>query len=227
MQIEEQSLGEIARNTPGATHVFRQLGIDFCCGGGRSLREEAELKDIKIEEVVSSLYALTSNSEEKNWSKVTKNELIEHILEHYHARYRMQLPELIYLAQKVERVHATHAQAPLGLASHLTDVFQKLEDHIQKEEALFRKLTLEQNHVLTTISMMKIEHVQYDEALKKMMALAHQLVLPDGACNTWRALYLNLGELRNDLMEHIHLENNILFEMELPAPASECCGGCG
>ncbi len=226
MQMEDQSLGEIARNTPGATRLFRQFGMDFCCGGERSLGEEAKLKGIKLEEVKSSLHSLISNPEDKNWAKSTSNELIAHILGYYHARYRMQLPELIRLAQKVERVHAQHEKAPLGLADHLADIFQELEDHMQKEEELFQKLNLEQDHVLTKISVMKREHLEYGEALKKIIALAHQLVLPEGACNTWRALYLNLGEWRDDLMEHIHLENNILFKMSI-ASQSTCCGSCG
>lgn len=69
------------------------------------------------------------------------------------------------------------------------------------------------------ISVMETEHVQHGEALEKMMELAHQLALPEEACNSWRALYLGLGELRDDLMEHIHLENNILFKQSSASPA--------
>ena len=30
-------------------------------------------------------------------------------------------------------------------------------------------------------------------------------------CNTWRALYSGIQEFADDLMMHIHRENNILF----------------
>jgi regulator of cell morphogenesis and NO signaling len=73
---------------------------------------------------------------------------------------------------------------------------------------------------------MESEHVLHGEALEKMLMLAHQLQLPDGACNSWRALYLGVGELRDDLMEHIHLENNILFKQQASSPPGVCCGHC-
>lgn len=222
MPLEEQSLGEIARNLPGATRLFRQFGMDFCCGGERSLREEAGRKGVKLEEILSSLNAFAnSNSKDKNWTKATTKELIAHILERFHLRHREQLPELIRLAEKVERVHAAHAKAPLGLAAHLAAMLQELEGHMVKEEKiLFPMLMRGQGHLAGgPISVMEAEHVQHGEALEKMMELAHRLALPEEACNSWRALYLGLGELRDDLMEHIHLENNILFKQSSASPA--------
>lgn len=230
MPLEEQSLGEIARNLPGATRLFRRFGMDFCCGGARSLREEANRKGVKLEDVISSLKTLEKGkSQDKDWGKASTKELIAHILERYHVRHREQLPELIRLAEKVERVHAGHAEAPLGLAAHLAWMLQELEDHMVKEERiLFPMLMRGQGSMAGgPISVMEAEHVQHGEALEKMMELAHQLELPEEACNSWRALYLGLGELRDDLMEHIHLENNILFrQSDSPAP-SMCCGHCG
>jgi len=66
---------------------------------------------------------------------------------------------------------------------------------------------------------MRNEHDQHGEALQRLEALTNDITLPRGACNTWRALYVGLAALREDLMEHIHLENNILFEGLNPAPA--------
>jgi len=42
-------------------------------------------------------------------------------------------------------------------------------------------------------------------------SLTRHYNLPDGACNTWQALYKGLQTFRRDLMDHIHLENNVLF----------------
>lgn len=110
MSLAEQTLGEIACNILGATRLFRQYQMDFCCGGARVLREEAKHKGVNLE---------------------------------------------------------------------------------------------------------------------KMLALTHQLRLPEGACNSWRALYLGASELRDDIMEHIHLENNILFKQQAISSPSVCCGHCG
>jgi regulator of cell morphogenesis and NO signaling len=44
-----------------------------------------------------------------------------------------------------------------------------------------------------------------------MRELATGYVPPPEACATWRALYAGLEKLEAELMEHIHLENNVLF----------------
>lgn len=229
MPLEEQSLGEIARNLPGATRLFRRFDMDFCCGGERSLREEAMRKGARLAEVVSALEALKNDgSQENDWNKVTAKELIAHILRRFHLRHREQLPELIRLAEKVERVHADHPNVPKGLAVHLAIMHLELEDHMKKEEqVLFPMLMRGQGRMAGgPIACMEREHVQHDEALEKMLMLAHRLELPQDACNSWRALYLGLGELRDDLMEHIHLENNILFRQPSENPPEVCCGHC-
>lgn len=229
MSFAQQPLGEIAGNLPGATRLFRQYQMDFCCGGQRSLREEALRVGADLKEVVSALQRLeTGTTREKNWKKASTKELIAHILERYHLRHREQLPELIHLAEKVERVHAEHKQVPMGLAEHLRDMLQELEGHMQKEERiLFPMLMRGQGQMAGgPITVMESEHIQHGEALEKMLTLAHRLELPDDACNSWRALYLGLGELRDDLMEHIHLENNILFKQSESAE-NLCCGHCG
>ncbi|MNO01146.1 Iron-sulfur cluster repair protein YtfE [compost metagenome] len=59
--------------------------------------------------------------------------------------------------------------------------------------------------------MLRLEHDQHGEALETLLALTHNITPPADACNTWRALYRSLAEFRDDLMQHIHLENNVLF----------------
>ena len=45
------------------------------------------------------------------------------------------------------------------------------------------------------------------------------------------ALYAGVNQLQDDLVQHIHLENNLLFtQFEAVAPArspAPCCGSCG
>ncbi len=228
MSFSKQSLGEIACNIPGATKVFHQFRMDFCCGGKRSLEEEALRRQVSLPEVLEALEQLRlKNSMEKDWTKAPTKELVDHIVERFHARHREQLPELIRLAEKVERVHAGHPDVPAGLAAHLAQMLSELENHMQKEERiLFPMLVRGQGSMAGgPISVMESEHVMHGEELEKMLELTHQLELPDGACNTWRALYLGLSELRDDLMEHIHLENNILFKQSGSAGGG-CGGGC-
>ena len=61
------------------------------------------------------------------------------------------------------------------------------------------------------ISMMRAEHVDHGTMLERLEALTNDATPPYGACTTWRALYAGVAKFRDDLINHIHLENNILF----------------
>lgn len=228
-QFLDRSLGDLARSIPGATAVFHQHDLDFCCGGKKTLRDALAPLALDPEIVTLALTQLLDQpgAIERDWRDATAPELIAHLLERYHARHRQQLPELIRLSRRVETVHGDRPECPHGLASHLETMLQELESHMQKEEQILFPLL--QKGVppqgLPPVAMMRFEHDQHGEALARMVALAHGLVHPRGACNTWRALMAGLVTLKQDLMQHIHLENNVLFEglnQAAEAPASAC-----
>lgn len=214
MTIIEQSLGEIARNIPGATAIFHKYQLDFCCGGNKSLRDATAGRSLNSDALVAELMAMQSRqSAEQDLAVLPNLELIEHILTRYHDIHRQQLPELIRLAQRVELVHGNKSDCPRGLADHLETMQQELEKHMQKEEQiLFPMISRGMTHVaVQPILMMRGEHDDHGAILAVIDRITHNITLPQGACNTWRALYLGLETFKTDLMDHIHLENNILF----------------
>jgi len=224
MTLLDQSLGALARSIPGATQLFHEHKLDFCCGGKHSLREAAAGRGIDAQGIADRLEVMQAETihEELDWRTRSAAELIAHILRRFHDRHREQLPELVRLARRVEEVHGDLTYCPRGLADHLATMQQELESHMQKEEqVLFPVLSRGYTPALQgPVDVMRHEHDQHGEALQVLEALTHDISLPRGACNTWRALYLGLGALRADLVEHIHLENNILFEGLNPAPAA-------
>ena len=158
--------------------------------------------------------------------------LIDHILARYHEVHRQQLPELIRMARRVEAVHRDHPQVPVGLADHLEAMHDELLSHMLKEEqVLFPMLKNGGNpFVGQPIGMMRAEHVDHGEALDKLNALTNDATPPQGACNTWRALYAGIAQLGDDLINHIHLENNVLFpRFEASAAPAQACAtsACG
>lgn len=219
----EQTLGNLACHIPGATRIFRQYKLDFCCGGNTSLRDAANQRALDAETIAQELAALGNhNDAEPNWRDVPPGVLIEHILERYHEHHREQFPELIRLASRVEHVHGSRPECPNGLAEHLWSMQQELESHMLKEEQILfpmlqRGIQVPQTH--GPIAVMRFEHDQHGAALERLAELTNDITPPPHACNTWRALYRGLEELRSDLMQHIHLENNILFT-EAPAAAT-------
>ena len=214
MNHANESLGLLARTIPGATKVFHEYHLDFCCGGKQTLQQAADKAGIDAARIVAQLAALQPQADGAvDWADAPTPALIDHILERFHERHREQLPELIRLARRVESVHGDRPECPLGLADHLENMLQELESHMQKEEmVLFPMLQRGQTDLAAMpIQVMRHEHDHHGGELAKLEALTNGITLPRGACNTWRALYLGLQTLRQDLMEHIHLENNILF----------------
>ena len=152
-----------------------------------------------------------------SWDTVPLNQLIEHLLTRYHAPHREELVRLHAAAQKVERVHAEKTSCPRGLADHLARMTEELEDHMQKEEqVLFPMIHAGQGAMAgMPVHVLEADHRDHALNLQRMRTLAHDFVAPEEACGTWRALYLGLAELERDLMQHIHLENNVLFPRAL------------
>ncbi len=209
--LRDQRLGDIARTLAGATAVLRRYRLDFCCGGDVTLRDAALRRDIDVDAVEAELGALDPGAPPA--LPAAAGDLVAHIVTRFHDVHRAELPELITLAAKVERVHREHPAAPLGLADALQRMRDELLQHMQKEEQiLFPMMAANPGARLDPpIQRMRDEHDEHGEALSGLFALTDELALPDDACNTWRALYLGLRKFTDDLTEHIHTENNILF----------------
>jgi len=242
-----QTLGQIAVHVPGATAVFRRLQLDFCCGGQLRLADAVVEKGLDLEMVLAELSSLQRPTELVQ--ETEPGALIDHIIARYHEVHRAQLPELIRMAHRVESVHRAKPDVPAGLGNLLEEIQQELLTHMHKEEAiLFPMMKSGGNPFIgQPIGMMRAEHVQHGNALDQLNALTHNATPPQGACNTWRALYAGIAQLNDDLIHHIHLENNVLFAqfdaaatmpaavatapaaLVAAAPAGSCGGasGCG
>jgi regulator of cell morphogenesis and NO signaling len=139
--------------------------------------------------------------------------LIDHILARFHATHRRDLPGLVALARRVERVHAGSPGTPAGLADLLEEMEAELADHMAKEEQVLFPMMRRGGHpmIAMPIGMMRHEHEGHLAHLGRLAALTHGHAPPDGACGSWRALYAGTRSLADDLVEHMRLENDILL----------------
>lgn len=175
--------------------------------------------------------AATPTDDARDWRTATALEMIAHLRSRHHVPLRRLLPELVRLAQRVETVHAARTDCPHGLAAHLQGMHKALESHLQKEErVLFPQLQVSPaTQLATLIAQMRRDHAEQVQALQDLAALTQDLTMPAQACNSWQQLVLGLRQLRQDLMQCIDLENDVLFE-GLNAPMSAGCsaggGGC-
>lgn len=215
MNLLEQSIGKIARDIPGATSVFHKYGLDFCCGGSKALSIMIKNKGIEADLVISDLQKLIDlEKPSSSWNTASSSELVTHIKNRYHDIHRIQLPELIRLSARVEKVHADHPACPIGLTEHLQKMLDELESHMIKEEQNLFPLILvgEFSKSRFIIEKLEDEHENHGQMLEFAEKMTHDISAPEDACNTWNALYLGLRTFKIDLMQHIHLENNVLFD---------------
>lgn len=203
-------LAELATAHASASKIFQRLGLDFCCQGRRSLDVACHEVGLDPADVLREI--VRSGSEARPLTNASKDELIAHVVGHYHRRLREELPQVVAMANKVERVHASKPGCPLGLGAHLSRMEVELLEHMAKEENVLFPLALGDHPRLhAPVHVMEAEHRDHAAHLLRLRELTRNFEPPRGACATWRALYLRLIELERELMEHVHLENHVLF----------------
>lgn len=216
----ESTVASLATEHPLATRVFSRYGIDFCCGGGRPLKEVCEEKGLDVSHVLDEIQRELSSTDkpEQRWDSEPFDKLIQHILETYHRPLDEELPRLESMAAKVLEVHRDKDPERL---TELVDVYgglkAELQDHMAKEEQILFPMILNGQGAMagSPISVMEHEHESAGAALRRLRELTDNYEVPAEACNTWLALWHGLEALEQSLHQHIHLENNILFPRAL------------
>jgi regulator of cell morphogenesis and NO signaling len=213
------TLADLATAHPAASRVFHRLGLDYCCGGRRTLDAACREQGLVPAEVLDAITRETpeSQTDEASWNERPLDELVAFIVNRYHQALRRELPELVALAAKVEDRHAGKAGVPAGLADHLRLVHAAVLEHLEKEERILFPMILagRGGNAAGPVQVMEHEHRDHGANLARIRELAGDFTPPEAACTSWRALYLRLHALEGELMEHIHLENNVLFPRAL------------
>ncbi len=211
------TLAELATTHPAASRVFQRYGLDYCCSGRQPLDDVCNAKGLDPTAIIHAIEAEETSIDLPRWDAAPLPDLVQFIVNRYHAALRTELPALIALAERVETWHAEKAACPRGLHALLNTVHQEVLEHLVKEENVLFPMILAGHGYMTAmpIHVMEAEHEEHGRNLARIRALTANLTPPPDACATWRALYLRLGELETELMDHIHLENNVLFPRAL------------
>lgn len=212
------TLSELAITRPGAVGVFQSHGLDFCCHGRRSLAEACTEKGLDPRSIAEEIEsAAPIRSPITDWTNAPLTELVDFIERRYHAGLRADLPVLIELARKVERVHRDKPTCPRGLTSHLEYMAEAIDDHLAKEEqVLFPIVRAGRGRMAACpVQVMESEHEDHGRSLERLKELTGGFRAPAEACGSWNALYTGLARLTDELVEHIHLENNVVFPRAL------------
>lgn len=211
------TLSEIATRHPAGSRVLHRHGLDFCCGGRRSFGDACAERGLAADAILAEIEHEDAGAPSAQWDERPLGDLVEHLVDFYHGRLREELPLLVAMAARVENRHGDKPECPRGLAEHLAGMHEEVLEHLAKEERILFPLILSGRGAQAgaPIHVMEIEHEDHRASLLEIRRLTAGLVAPAPACTTWRALYLRLSDFERELMEHIHLENNVLFTRAL------------
>jgi regulator of cell morphogenesis and NO signaling len=226
-----RTVRELAIEIPNATRTFEKLGIDYCCGGGKSLNDACMHAHLPVDDVLRALeqggsFTPATEVSQPDFTNGALGSLIEHIVTTHHVYVKQEIPRIQQLLHKVVSVHGKN-HAELG---KIQQTFQpmagELTSHMMKEEhILFPHIMALENAVSSgrpkprpvfgTVSnpvhMMQLEHDSAGAALKSISELTGNYTPPEEACFSYKTLFTALKEFESDLHQHVHLENNILF----------------
>lgn len=218
-----RSLAELVLERPASARVLERLGLDYCCGGDRSLVEACAEQDLDPATVAVLLdldVEPVSTGEWTDWTAVPLTELCAHIVETHHGRLRSDLPRLDTLAERAATAHGDVRPELHELRKELTRLRRELEEHIAEEEReLFPALAAGQTIDHSELERLRGEHETTGARLRRLRELAGGYKTDEALCNTHRTLLQGLHELELDVHQHVHEENNILFPRALAAGA--------
>jgi len=228
--MTQRTVAQLALEIPAAAQVFENLGIDYCCGGNKTLEQACHAVNLPLEQVMDSLEAAKPAAQaarpDRDWQTEPLSELIAHIKDTHHKYTREAISRLVPLLEKVCSVHATKHPELLRISATFGDLAQELSTHMMKEELVLfpyivrlEEAAIERAPVVPApfgsvqnpVAMMMHEHDDAGSALRDMRHASNGYALPADACASYQTLYAALVEFEADLHQHIHLENNLLF----------------
>jgi len=224
----ETRVNEIALSHPAARRVLEDAGVDYCCGGGKSLQDACLHTGVTADEI---LERLRQNSElarpgDTEWKSAPLADLTQHIRERHHQYVRDSIPRVRALLGKIREKHGQRHRELEEIEKLFGDVAREMTAHMQKEEQiLFRYIyALERSAngdgsveppffqtVRNPIHAMMKEHDSAGELVRQIRKASNDYKAPVDACTSYQAAYQELRQFEEDLHLHVHLENNILF----------------
>jgi regulator of cell morphogenesis and NO signaling len=227
MQVQkDNTVGEIVAKNFRTAQIFEKFGLDFCCGGKKSISDACSKRGVDANEVIDELLMVNENGSRQNdYFSWEIDFLIDYIIEVHHSYVSKSMPVIFAHSQKVAEAHGENHPEVIKIADYFSTIKDELEAHLMKEEKMLfpyikklvevKKNNLEQEvppfgAVVNPIKVMEAEHENAGLLFAEIKRLSNGYNPPEDACTTFKVLYQELNEFEQDLHTHIHLENNIL-----------------
>jgi regulator of cell morphogenesis and NO signaling len=212
----EETLGEIAAKDLRKAQIFRKYGLDFCCGGKKTVKEACSEKGLDVAKIEQELLQADKvvSSRPLPYNEWELDFLADYIVNTHHSYVKKNLPDILAYANKVARVHGSRHPELLPVRELVEEVYNEMMNHMVKEERILfpyikdivtaQKNTqpLQASHfgtVQNPINMMEMEHEVVGKNMEEIRTLTQNYVLPDDACASYSLLYRMLDEFEEDL----------------------------
>jgi len=210
--------------------VFRKYDIDFCCGGKWPLDIACQNKNLNTEDVIRELQKIVSQSISNaaiDFDSWEVDFLVDYI---YNVHHRYLKNALLETREQVNKFLDGHRKKfpELGEVETIINQFMKeMPPHMRQEEEIIFPYIKQIHHaykhresyarlLIRTLrkpieEVMLKEHETTGANLHRLRKITNNYTPPEKACLTHKITFAKLKELDTDLVQHIHLESNILF----------------
>jgi regulator of cell morphogenesis and NO signaling len=221
----ERTLASLVEETPAYARAFESLGLDYCCGGDRTLAAACDRDDLDVDEVHDRLAEARDRSDghaaDYDWDGL--EDLADHVVDTHHDYLREELPKLEDIVEVVADVHGEDHPELRDVEAEYRALAAEMRDHIdEEEEELFpvvgkldrgERLPADQTERLReAIRAFEEDHAATADRLERIAGLTDDYAVPEDACPSYRSMLERLDQLECDTHMHVHKENNVLFE---------------
>ncbi len=224
----ETTIGEIVAADYRAARIFENHGIDFCCGGKVPLAEACARRETELATVMNELALLEDEPVDRgrNYSSWSLSFLADYIVNTHHAYLWGNDEQIAAYARKIAEVHGGHHPEVIRIAAIFGKIAVDMAEHLKTEEELFFLAVKraeaartagrqpdddDRETIRSSLVTLQREHEEVGDAVHEIRRLAREYAIPDDVCTTFVLTYRKLQEFEDDLHQHVHLENNILF----------------
>jgi regulator of cell morphogenesis and NO signaling len=222
------SIGELVALDFRAASVFKEAGIDFCCGGKQSVEEACNEKGIDMSDLKKKLADLESLPADNihNFNEWSLGFLCDYIMNTHHRFVLKSLPELVFYTEKIASVHGDRHPELKEVAGLFAEINRELLQHLKNEEENLFPAVKEylksgsdkaKSIITDQIARLSPEHDFAGGAMDKINSITGNYKMPSDGCNTYHVTFGLLEKFEDDLHVHVHLENNILFPKAMKA----------
>ena len=219
-EFTAMTMAEVALNYPDAVGIFKKHNLDYCFGGERRLVDACDKKGIDpllvIYEILGTRLAMAFNNK-IDFATWNLSLIIDFIVQHHHRYVRTAIPEINDLLERVCNVHGSDYPKILTIREKFILLGEELLSHMEKEEQTLFPFIERLNKKMETaavglyIAAMEHEHDSAGALLKSIRSLSGCYTPPVHVDTTYKITFLKMSFFDDDLVQHFHIENKILF----------------